>query len=242
MTNDTAMGALFIRNLAFFMLLLLPVSALGTRFELWSWSLGLGLFALCLLVSLIIQIINAIWMLRKPSKSTKTALRWGSLLALPPLVIIAVLLRGGEGGRSPIHHISTDMQSPPEFVAGIEQRGTASNSLDYTDAIATIQQQLFPDVKPIVSELAPAAAFTRALATAKALGWEVYAQDTQQGRIEAVQTTLWFGFKDDIAIRIRAEGSGSRVDLRSVSRVGQGDLGANAKRILAFEEQFNSAG
>lgn len=241
MTNDTALGALFLRNLAFFMLLLLPVSALGTRFELWPWTLGLGMFALCLVVSLVIQIVNAIWMLRKPGNSTKSALRWGSLLALPPLVIIAVLLGGGEGGQSPIHHISTDKQSPPEFVAAIEQRGSDSNPLDYTDAIATIQEQLFPDVQAISSDLTPEAAFDRALATANALGWEVYAQDSQQGRIEAVQSTFWFGFKDDIAIRVLAEGSGSRIDLRSVSRVGQGDLGANAKRILAFTEQFNSA-
>lgn len=241
MTNDTAMGALFTRNLAFFMLLLLPVAALGTRFGLWPWTLGLGLFALSLVISLAIQIISAIWMLRRPGQATKTTLRWASLLALPPLILIAVLLRSGDGERAPIHNISTDTQSPPEFAAAIEQRGKDSNSLEYTDEIAIIQQQLFPDVKPISSELAPAAAFARALFTAESLGWEVYAQDARQGHIEAVQTTLWFGFKDDIVIRIRAEESGSRIDLRSVSRVGRSDLGANAKRILAFTERFNSA-
>ncbi len=68
--------------------------------------------------------------------------------------------------------------------------------------------------------------------------WEIYAEVPTEGRIEAVDTTFWFGFKDDIVIRVQPENAGSRIDLRSVSRVGKGDLGANAKRISMFVEAF----
>ena len=80
----------------------------------------------------------------------------------------------------------------------------------------------------------PADAFKRALQAARDMGWEIVAADAAAGRIEATDTTFWFGFKDDVVIRVEADGAGSRVDLRSVSRVGVGDVGANAARIRAY--------
>jgi uncharacterized protein (DUF1499 family) len=75
----------------------------------------------------------------------------------------------------------------------------------------------------------------KAIDAARALDWEIVASDAPAGRIEATATTMWFGFKDDIVVRVRPEaGGGSRVDVRSVSRVGQSDVGANAKRIREF--------
>jgi uncharacterized protein (DUF1499 family) len=74
----------------------------------------------------------------------------------------------------------------------------------------------------------------RALDAARSLGWEVVASDAATGRIEATATSRWFGFKDDVVVRIRPEGAGSRVDVRSMSRVGVGDLGANAERVREF--------
>jgi uncharacterized protein (DUF1499 family) len=66
------------------------------------------------------------------------------------------------------------------------------------------------------------------------MGWEIVAADAAAGRIEATDTTFWFGFKDDVVIRVEADGAGSRIDVRSVSRVGVGDVGANARRIRAY--------
>jgi uncharacterized protein (DUF1499 family) len=86
----------------------------------------------------------------------------------------------------------------------------------------------------------PVQAFEHCLATAQALGWQVVAQDRQQGRIEAIDRTLIFGFVDDIAIRITPQGDGSRIDLRSASRAGVSDLGVNAKRIRTFTTLFNN--
>ncbi len=87
--------------------------------------------------------------------------------------------------------------------------------------------------------LPPDDAFARAVTVARDMGWHIYARAPEDGRIEAVDTTFWFGFKDDIAIRITPrDGGGSRLDLRSVSRVGTGDLGTNARRIQRFQDRF----
>ncbi|PZO06409.1 MAG: DUF1499 domain-containing protein, partial [Alphaproteobacteria bacterium] len=72
------------------------------------------------------------------------------------------------------------------------------------------------------------------LAEAEAQGWTIVSQDPATGTLSATATTFWFGFKDDVAVRVRAEGAGSVVDVRSTSRVGLSDLGANAARIEAY--------
>jgi uncharacterized protein (DUF1499 family) len=84
--------------------------------------------------------------------------------------------------------------------------------------------------------LPPNDAFFRALAAVEALGWELVDANRQEGRIEATDSTFWFGFKDDIVIRVQPQGSGAKVDARSVSRVGKGDVGINAKRLRRFFE------
>ena len=238
--NDPSKGALRIKKLSIVLLVLLPLSALGTRFGLWPFTVGLLLLTISMFGSLLIQIINAIWLFRKPAAGTKTALRYASLYALPPLVLVAMFMRGDDAASASIHNITTDFENPPQFVAAIEQRGEDSNPLAYTPEIAAIQKKYFPEVGSLQSALTPAEAFARAVATAEAMGWSIYAQDEQAGRIEAVDTTFWFGFKDDIVIRIQATEDGSVIDLRSVSRVGVSDLGANAKRILNYQTQFIS--
>ncbi|HEX7466433.1 MAG TPA: DUF1499 domain-containing protein, partial [Usitatibacter sp.] len=80
----------------------------------------------------------------------------------------------------------------------------------------------------------PQKATQSAIDAARACGWEVVSSDAPSGRIEATDTSLWFGFKDDIVVRVRPDGAGSRVDVRSVSRVGKSDIGANAKRVRGF--------
>jgi uncharacterized protein (DUF1499 family) len=154
-----------------------------------------------------------------------------ALVAIAPPLI----LRNQAKGVPPIHDITTDTFDPPRFVALLAERQKAINGADYGGpAIAAQQQQAYPDIKSLVVKTPPAETVQRALDAARSLGWEVAASDAPSGRIEATATTGWFGFKDDIVIRVRPEGSGSRVDVRSVSRVGKSDLGANAKRVREF--------
>jgi uncharacterized protein (DUF1499 family) len=133
-----------------------------------------------------------------------------------------------------IHDISTDTQDPPTFVTLLEQRKQAPNGLDYSPEVATQQKLGYPDIAPLQLPMPPAQAFAQAERVARAMGWNVATADAAALRIEATASTLLFGFKDDVVIRIRPEGQGSRVDVRSVSRVGGSDMGANAARIRAF--------
>jgi uncharacterized protein (DUF1499 family) len=158
------------------------------------------------------------------------ALLLGLAAFLPPW-----MMQRGARSKPPIHDITTDTDDPPPFVAVAPLRRDASNPVAYGGPeIAAQQRKAYPDVKPAVLPLPPARAFERALDAAKAQGWEIVASVPADGRIEATDTTRWFGFKDDVVIRVRPEAEGSRVDVRSVSRVGRGDVGTNAQRIRNF--------
>jgi len=137
-----------------------------------------------------------------------------------------------------IHDISTDTTDPPQFVAILPQRIGATNPVEYGGAdIAAQQHRAYTDISTLLLPGAPAVVFEQALAAAKGQGWDIVAADPGELRIEATDTTFWFGFKDDIVIRIRAsdaDASGSRVDIRSLSRVGLSDVGTNAQRIRTF--------
>jgi len=143
----------------------------------------------------------------------------------------------------PIHDITTDLESPPPFEAILPLRAEASNPAVYGgDSIAAQQREGYPELEPLVLETSSAEVFHLALETARDMGWEVVDSDPNEGRIEATDTTFWFGFKDDIVVRVAeaAEG-GTRVDVRSVSRVGRSDVGTNAARIDEFLERLAAA-
>jgi uncharacterized protein (DUF1499 family) len=145
----------------------------------------------------------------------------------------------------PIHDITTDTANPPEFVAIVPLRKNAPNGYEYgateawpAEKLGATTMEAYPGLKPIESDLSVADAVDRAEATLLAMGLEVVAVDRDAGVVEATATTFWFGFKDDMVVRVVGDGEGSRIDLRSMSRVGQSDLGANAARITDFLDQF----
>jgi uncharacterized protein (DUF1499 family) len=135
-----------------------------------------------------------------------------------------------------IHDITTDWENPPQFKAILPLReAVKANSVAYEGAkVSDLQKKAYPDIAPLMLAAPPAEAFPRALKAAEQLGWTIVATDPASGRIEASQRSRWFGFTDDIVIRIAAAGGGSRVDVRSVSRVGRGDFGVNAARVRAY--------
>lgn len=146
-------------------------------------------------------------------------------------------------GTPGIHDISTDTANPPRYVAILPLRADAPNTVEYGESpnmtpqqLAALTREAFPDLQTVELDVPPNVAFERALAAVDALGWELVDANAGEGRIEAVDTTFWFRFKDDIVIRIRPSpsGSGSIVDARSLSRVGVGDAGTNARRLRAF--------
>ena len=145
----------------------------------------------------------------------------------------------------PIHDITTDTANPPEFVAIVPFRENAPNGYEYgateawpAEKLGATTMEAYPGLKPIESDLSVSDAVDRAEATLLAMGLEVVAVDRDAGVVEATATTFWFGFKDDMVVRVVGDGEGSRIDLRSMSRVGQSDVGANAARITDFFKQF----
>ena len=143
----------------------------------------------------------------------------------------------------PIHDITTDPDNPPAFAAVVAARTAGGgNPVAYEGAkIAELQRQAYPDIAPL--NLAPprAVAFDRALDTAKRMGWTIVADDDAAGRIEASDRSRWFGFTDDIVVRITPSGSGSRVDVRSSSRLGRSDFGVNAARVRNYLAALRTA-
>jgi uncharacterized protein (DUF1499 family) len=144
------------------------------------------------------------------------------------------LRQGHVSQRSPAEY-SPDTQDPPQYEAIVPLRADAPNTLAYGgEKVAALQKKAYPDIQPLTLTVPPAQAFERALAAVRKMGWNLIAADANAGRIEATDTTFWYRFKDDVVVRIRPAGAGSRIDVRSVSRIGVGDLGTNARRVRAY--------
>jgi hypothetical protein len=142
----------------------------------------------------------------------------------------------------PIHDVSTDLESPPAFLlsAKARQARTGHISSALSEETQAGQRAAYPDIGPIIVEMDSTGAYQLALSVAGDLGWRVVdsAPPNLAGdgaaAIEATDRSLFFGFVDDIAIRIRPGATQTIVDVRSVSRVGRHDFGANARRVRNF--------
>jgi uncharacterized protein (DUF1499 family) len=230
--------ALMIAGLALALASVLTLLAAGPAYRVGLWPFQVSMLlmqgaAFGGLAAMAVSLAAAIVRLRRrlPIFRCLVGLLLGAVSAGMPLHQLRV-------ARSvpPIHDITTDTAQPPQFVAVVGRRGAGSNPLDYGGPeLAAQQQAAYPDLQPLILQAPVAEAASRALAAAQAMGWEVVASDPGQGRIEATDTTFWFGFRDDVVIRVTAlDAQRSRVDVRSVSRVGQSDLGANAARIRKY--------
>jgi uncharacterized protein (DUF1499 family) len=229
-------------KLAYILLALAVLSALalvasgyGTRFGIWDFRFGFTLLRWSLYAGLAIAVLALIALVIPRVRAGRT---WGLVAAIVVGLGVAYFpWHWQQVARAvpPINDITTDTANPPAFVAVLPLRAGAPVSPDYPGADTAAQQQRgYPDIRPVELSVPPDAAFARALDTAKGFGWVIDATDAASGRIEATATTPWFGFQDDVVIRVTPTATGSRVDIRSHSRVGRSDLGANAKRIREF--------
>jgi len=173
----------------------------------------------------------------------KPGLAQAALATIAGVAILAMPVANGlsSGSVPPIHDITTDLENPPVFVSVVALRGDNSNPLDRAQPadLADLQRQAYPQLQTLVVADDIATVFAAALDAANAQGWDVAdavePENGEPGRIEATDTTLLFGFKDDVVIRIADDGpERTLVDMRSVSRVGLSDLGKNAARIDGY--------
>lgn len=240
-------------RVALVLALLTPVyfaySALATKFALIDWQMGFVQLTATWGMTRIVPIVLGVAVLAL-ALAFFTPPRRGVLTALLALLIPAVALGYGLYVRqqsqsiAPIHDISTDLEKPPVFSAEVARARAAvpgGNDLDLLskrDSEGTPfvewQRRQYGDITHVSTGLASGRAFDIASELAHSQNWRMGRVDAANGVIEAVAETFWFGFKDDIAIRVRPDGLGARIDMRSVSRVGRSDLGANATRMRAF--------
>ncbi|HSY48785.1 MAG TPA: DUF1499 domain-containing protein [Thermoanaerobaculia bacterium] len=210
----------------------LLLSGPGTRWGWWNFKIGLLLFAVAFLAGLLAMLISGIaWLRTHPNPTAAVATIAGALIVLLPLTQVA-----GARGKPRIHDISTNLADPPRFSAILPLRAGAANPAPdrIDDATAAMQRAGYPDLVTLDLPLRGDAVFAKAVEAAKASGWEIVSTRPADGILEATATTAWFGFHDDIVVRIRPNGEHSRVDVRSTSRVGRGDAGKNAERIRRY--------
>ena len=217
------------------LLLALPLSVMIVRSGLWQQ--GLMMYALGCAGAAVLLAIFIILLLLPAFKEWRVDIVKRAALLLPGCFLF-VSVFASQGDFPPIHDISTDTLDPPIFTAAEKIRGEGANPLTIKPESIAQQKQAYPELLSLRSPESTKDSFNRALATANAMGWEVYHSDPDTGTIEAVDTTAIMAFKDDVVIRVRAAANESVIDIRSVSRVGVSDIGANAKRIRAFQQHF----
>lgn len=209
----------------------------GTRLGLWSFRVGLLGQGLSALAAAGGGVCLAWGLLRGWRDETRPRLLKSAVALVLATVLVGVPSSWVLTARNVpmIHDITTDTTNPPAFKALRPQRRNAPNRVGYPgDSAARQQAEAYPAIEPLRLEHPPGRVFRAARATGRAMGWNIVDADTASGRMEAVDTTLWFGFRDDVVVRVTDSNGRVRVDVRSASRVGQSDLGTNARRIRRF--------
>ncbi|NMP01844.1 DUF1499 domain-containing protein [Pseudoalteromonas arctica] len=225
-------------SLIAFLLVILPgplykfgIVELGVAFTGFKFGVYAGGAALVLLI------VQALFMRKTLTLSS------GVIALIFSVVAIAMplnMMNKAEGVPA-IHDISTDLVNPPKFVAIAPLRANASNPVEYAGEETAVQQRkAYPELVTISFAQSKADLMTASEQAVKNLGFALVSANTATGIVEATDTTTWFGFKDDVVIRIKDEGSQRFVDIRSKSRVGRSDLGKNAERIHSIINELNS--
>lgn len=218
----------------------LGAGPIGWRAGWWHWSVSLRtLTPLAACLGLAGAVVSLLGLALVRSESGRRIVIVGIIgLAISAATVYAPWrLRGLVAAHPPINDISTDLSNPPAFVAALPPRASENAvRADYPgEETARRQTEAYPDIAPIETSLAPEAAYRLALAAAGAMpGWRLTASSEAEGRIEASQSSYWYGFVDDVVVRVVGTPGGSRIDARSHSRQGRSDLGVNAARVRAY--------
>ena len=217
----------------------------GYQWGWWHYSTGFRMLALGALLGLSASLLALAalgywWFRRRQLLLAVGAV--GLMLGLPAFILPVQTLQQAQ--RLPrINDISTDTEHPPPFVAVVPLRAGAPNRAAYAGAeVAAQQRAAYPDLGPMRFAGPPGPVYDAALAAAREMGWEIVASHPGEGRVEATAVTFLFGFKDDVVVRVRPDGVGTRLDIRSKSRVGRSDIGTNARRIRRYLNILQEAG
>lgn len=223
---------------------LLGIGPLGWRWNWWHYRVAFSLLIpsagyLGIAAMAVAALSLAAWRRRRAVALALGAFAIGAAVAYVPWHYTQM-----RGTFALINDITTDPDNPPVFIkAAAARRAENANSADYAGAaLAEQQRKFYPDLAPALLPSPPDQAFARALSVAQAQGWTITETDAETGHIEAFDRSRWFHFIDDIAIRITSAAQGSRIDIRSSSRMGRSDFGVNARRIRRFLAALSAPG
>ena len=222
------------------------VGILGPRFGLIEPLAGFVLFGLVMPVILLAALLlGLIGLLRTRQRHRRggASQAWGGVL-LSLAVLGPFLVLGYDDGQTPpIHDITTSTDDPPIFEAAADQdsRGRAFAYPSGGARVPDLQRQAYPDLRTLRLDVSAVEAEWRIRRAAGELGWELLHAEAGSGRFEFSDATPWFRFVDFVAVRVRPDGNGAAIDVRSVSRFGVGDLGKNAARIRRFLEHLDGS-
>jgi uncharacterized protein (DUF1499 family) len=217
--------------------LLAAIAGFGSRWGIWHFRTGFTLLRWAAYGGIAVALISTLALYR----TRPGTFRRGFILAAAALVV-GLITAGipwratrAAAGAPPIHDITTDVDNPPAFVAIAPLRANDPNPIEYGgEEVAQMQRSAYPDIRPVILDLPRERAFQRAFDTAQSRGWRIVDANEAEGRIEATDRTFWFGFRDDVVIRLTPVDGRTVVDVRSKSRVGRGDMGTNAKRVRGY--------
>lgn len=232
-------------SIALLALIVLLIGGPGYRLGLWDLGFGLlDVMRYALYLGAAAAVLAIAGLLLPRVRETGAGALVAALIVGAAVAAVPVGVRQIASEKPFIHDITTDLEDPPAFVAVVPLRADAPNPPEYGGAdVADAQRAGYPELGPASFDRSASAVFDAAVATVDSMGWERVAAVPEDGRIEATDTTLWYGFKDDVVIRLRETPDGTRVDVRSKSRVGGSDLGKNAARIdeylRALERRLN---
>jgi uncharacterized protein (DUF1499 family) len=224
--------------------IVLVASGLGYRWGWWGLRTAFTMFKWSAYGGIAAGVASLVGLIAVALGVAQGAVGFALAGLLVSLVVVGAPWTQMRRARSvpPIHDITTDTENPPAFVAVLPLRASAPNTADYGGPeIAAQQRAAYPDIQPVHLAMPPAQAFQRALVAVRESGWHLVAADSAAGRIEATATTFWYGFKDDVVIRVIPSDRGTRVDVRSESRVGRSDIGTNARRIREYLKKLSGA-
>ena len=230
------------------------VAALGTRLGFWSTDFGLlTLFPWCVGIGILTFIAGAVWALWAMIANDSTGARYGliGLIGAVAVLYTPVTDFSDSYGLPTIADATTDTEHPPVFVSLLTQRGDHATSPDYngdapmrfdgkTTTVALVQHKYYGDIHSIAILMSPERLFKRAVSAAYAMGWNVVAISPDEGRIEATDTSFFFGITDDIVIRVKPSGMGAKLDIRSKARTDDNAGSRNPQRLREFSRELAS--
>lgn len=226
---------------------------LGKRLGWWTYEIGFllliagAVIGALTVVAGMVGVLIALLRKKSDAAASRRANHWPNIAGfILGLVVVGFVLQLFLNAlQYPLlYDISTDLEDPPAFSTAIrEQRGESSNSLAFTAQAVQLHAESYPDLDTLeILNKSRSKSFEIAMSVARDMNWSIVTANSESGRFEAVDTTFWFGFQDDVVVRVRenSKGPGSLIDVRSASRVGVSDTGTNARRIRRFLSEIEN--